>query len=341
VALQGTLDSFDLPDVLRLLASTRKTGCLRVEGDRGTGSVWLSDGSVVGTEASGVRGDSEVDVIFNLLCFRAGTFFFQADAAPSLPSRPIDVEPLINEAERLLIEWRDIEKVVPSVDAWVSLLPTLPRSEMYIDPHRWKTIVSIGSGTTVAALGRALETGDTMACLVVKDLVDMGLAEVRAAAMAGPPIDTAQPHYSAPPNAPLASMAPPPPPPLASRTAQEASAIAAAQAPPSPPPVPMMAAAPTELTVTPPHAPPGAPPAEQPAEPIGLGPVGQDEDDPEEVARQLATLSPKAARAVAAASDPNHEAEPEDMYVEVDGMAEEDEAINRNLLIKFLSSVKN
>ena len=47
MALQGTLDTFSLPDVLRLLATTSKTGRLRIEGDRGQGSVWLDAGGVV------------------------------------------------------------------------------------------------------------------------------------------------------------------------------------------------------------------------------------------------------------------------------------------------------
>ena len=37
MALQGTLDTFALPDVLRLLAATKKTGRLRITGGRGTG----------------------------------------------------------------------------------------------------------------------------------------------------------------------------------------------------------------------------------------------------------------------------------------------------------------
>ena len=45
LALQGTLDTFSLPDVLRLLATTSKTGRLRIDGDRGLGSVWLAERS--------------------------------------------------------------------------------------------------------------------------------------------------------------------------------------------------------------------------------------------------------------------------------------------------------
>jgi hypothetical protein len=129
------------------------------------------------------------------------------------------------------------------------------------------------------------------------------------------------------------------PPPLPTREPLE-SAIAAAPMAPAPPPpvVPMMVASPVEMTVTPP---PAQAPVEPPPVPSPLAPM-VDEDDPDEVARQLATLSPKAAAAVVAASDPTHQADPdEEMLVQVDGDGEEDEAINRNLLIKFLSSVKN
>src|SRR3954452_4303257 len=55
VALQGTLDTFALPDVLRLLASTKKTGRLHLTGNRGDGSVWVDTGDVVKVEASGAR----------------------------------------------------------------------------------------------------------------------------------------------------------------------------------------------------------------------------------------------------------------------------------------------
>ena len=52
MALQGTLDTFALPDVLRLLAATKKTGRLRITGGRGTGSVWATAGEICGVEAT-------------------------------------------------------------------------------------------------------------------------------------------------------------------------------------------------------------------------------------------------------------------------------------------------
>jgi hypothetical protein len=65
-------------------------------------------------------------------------------------------------------------------------------------------------------------------------------------------------------------------------------------------------------------------------------------DDPaeaDEVARQLASLSPKAARAVAAAARAETDEEREAALAEVTG--DDDEPINRGLLLKFLSSVRS
>ena len=52
MALQGDLSSFALPDVLRLLASTGKSGCLEVSTSPGTGEIWMYEGRIVGGAVS-------------------------------------------------------------------------------------------------------------------------------------------------------------------------------------------------------------------------------------------------------------------------------------------------
>src|SRR6187402_274597 len=96
VALQGTLDTFALPDVLRLLAATKKTGRLRITGGRGTGSIWSSGGEVVGIEATHAPHAVEVvDALFELLRFQDGAFTFDAEATHDAPSHATDVEILL------------------------------------------------------------------------------------------------------------------------------------------------------------------------------------------------------------------------------------------------------
>src|SRR5262249_1730888 len=127
VALQGTLETFALPDVLRLLASTKKTGQLRLTGTRGTGSIWLDGGSIIASEASPAPlADGASEVVFELLRFKEGDFVFDADSLASDGGAPADVEETLGAAEAMLDEWREIEAVVPSLDGWVSLSSELP-----------------------------------------------------------------------------------------------------------------------------------------------------------------------------------------------------------------------
>ena len=67
-------------------------------------------------------------------------------------------------------------------------------------------------------------------------------------------------------------------------------------------------------------------------------PAGVEADDinPAEMARQLASLSPKAAKAVAAAAKATTEAEREAALAAVEA---EDGSLDRGLLLKFLGSV--
>jgi hypothetical protein len=185
VALQGTLDTFALIDVFRLLASTNKTGRLRVTGDRGTGNVWFDGGGVVLAAAHNTKpSDAPVTVIFELLRQHEGSFVFEAEVTTPEAGAPSDVEDLIREAERLLIEWQEIEAVVPSVDLWVSLATELPRPEVVIDGERWKVIVATGAGATVSEVGDNLGLGEIAVSKAVKEVIEIGLLTISAAPVA-------------------------------------------------------------------------------------------------------------------------------------------------------------
>ena len=179
MALQGTLDTFALIDVFRLLASTNKTGRLRVSGDRGNGNVWFDGGGVVLAAAYNTKpSDAPVTVIFELLRQHEGNFVFEADVTTPEAGAPTDVEDLIREAEHLLIEWQEIEAVVPSIDLWVSLSPELPRPEVVVDGERWKVIVATGAGATVAEVGDVLGLGEIAISKAVKEVIEIGLLTI-------------------------------------------------------------------------------------------------------------------------------------------------------------------
>ena len=164
VALSGTLDTFALPDVLRLLASTAKSGRLRVSGDRGSGSLWVTDGEVVASELTTINSldPSAVEVVFGLLRFEAGSFTFEADAVAPNAGAGMAMDPILTSAEHMLVEWETIEKVVPSLDVWVALQPELSGPDVMVDAMRWRAIATVGTG---AQVGLVAENAELLAAL--------------------------------------------------------------------------------------------------------------------------------------------------------------------------------
>ena len=342
MALQGTLDTFALPDVLRLLASTKKTGRLVITGVRGNGSVWVDDGSVVGTDASGAISNADaVAVLFELLRFGGdGSFTFEAGTTAERPTPARAVEPLLVDAERQLAEWREIEAVVPSMDAWVSLVSDVTADEVTISAERWKRIVAIGSGSSVGGVARTLELGELDVCRSMKELVELGLVEVGTARAGSTRLADTETTAGVAPGSgatwdPFAIDIPGVDPLTA--VADDSDGTHDADD--------TMHAAEDEGES---HAPilsvvtDSADEAEdEPDHDIAAHEDTHDDElaEADEVARQLASLSPKAARAVAAAAKASTADERDAALAEAS--EDDDEPINRGLLLKFLSSVKS
>jgi hypothetical protein len=177
VALSGSLDSFALPDVMRLLASTNKTGRLRVSGDRGSGSVWVEDGEIVASELTSppTTDPTHAEVLFAMLRFSSGSFSFESDSRSVKATSPEQVEPILVSSEHMMVEWRAIEQVVPSLDVYVELAPDPGGGDVMVDAARWRCIAAVGGGSTVGQVGAKLEQGELEICRTVKELVELGL----------------------------------------------------------------------------------------------------------------------------------------------------------------------
>ncbi len=183
MALQGTIDSFALSDVLRLLNASGKTGRLIVNGDRGSASLWMVGGQLVGGSTSGEPHAPEiVDVVFDVLRFGQGSFIFENDAQCPNPSEPMLIIPALEQAEAALAEWLEIVRVVPSLDSVVTLAPELPHPEVVVDQACWTSIVAVGGSVTVIELGNRLGLGELPVCRLVRALVSAGFVAVGPAA---------------------------------------------------------------------------------------------------------------------------------------------------------------
>lgn len=198
--LQGTLDTFGLAEVLALLATTAKTGRLHVNGDRGTGSVWLDDGEIVSSTATNLPVDAELaEVLFEVLRYEQGNFTFNPAEAPVEPGPPQPVAPVVEQANELLVEWRELTAVVPSLQHRVLLVADLVDDDVTLDRQQWRTVLAIGPGRTVAELSQALGVSEVPVLRRVCELLDRGLLEV---------LDPEAPAPVASPSFPATSPAP-------------------------------------------------------------------------------------------------------------------------------------
>ena len=193
MSLQGTLDTFALPDVLRLLASTAKTGYLRLDGSRGSGGLWFDAGRVAA--AAPPRPDRPAppvapgaEALFELLRAGDGSFVFEAGTASPIEGPTGDVASLLGEAEVLLEEWREVEAVVPSLACSVALRPDLDAPSVSISADRWRSLVAVAGGSDVEDVRAALGLGELSASRTVKELVEAGLVDVGPAPVVLPAV---------------------------------------------------------------------------------------------------------------------------------------------------------
>lgn len=179
MSLNGTLETFALPDVLALLAATKKTGELQVDGGRGEARLWLDNGEMVGADVP--RATTFVDALFEMLRLTSGNFAFDNDGRPASPGDPQPVEPLLLEAKSRLGEWKSIEAVVPSLACAVKLAAEVSGAQVSVTPEQWRALVAVATSRDVEGVMKSLELGEFASCRMLKDLVQIGLVSVEDA----------------------------------------------------------------------------------------------------------------------------------------------------------------
>ncbi len=178
--LQGSLDNFALDEVLGLLSSTAKTGKLKLEGDRGNGSLSLRHGQLIQAEASFTsNGTAPEDVVFELLRYENGTFSFEVIEVDD-QAEGREVGEVLASAEGRLADWRTIEAVVPTLDHRVTPADALPSEEVKINRAEWATLRIIAAGCPASLVCDELGLGEVEGSRQIKGLAERGLVTVDA-----------------------------------------------------------------------------------------------------------------------------------------------------------------
>lgn len=212
VVLRGQLTDIPLVDALRLVASSSKTGVLRLHGSF-EGSVYFRSGKIVFADADRVQpldealggGQSSdavsvdwerapdeleetmrqhvVDVVFELMVLSEGSFEFVTGVDdPWLSPFPFGLPSILTAVDRRVAEWKEVAESIPPMHARLRMAPQLPTAvrEITVTSDEWQVVALLARWVTVsdAVANSALRPFD--ACRAIQGLVRKGLVSVRS-----------------------------------------------------------------------------------------------------------------------------------------------------------------
>lgn len=179
MSLKGSLQTVALPEALKFLADTGKTGEMHVRGSHIEGRVWFSAGAVTGHDVG--RSPDAVEALFQLLRNDDGDFSFSngdGDPVDGHRVHDCDLTTALEQAEARFAEWNEIVLVVPSLEHRLAVAAEAPEDTVVMDRDQWALMVAIGEGRTVAQVIDARQMGEFDGCRAVKVFIESGLATI-------------------------------------------------------------------------------------------------------------------------------------------------------------------
>jgi len=185
--LQGTFDVLGFSEVLELLERKRQSGRLHVRAGGVAGHIYLRDGHLTGAESGDYTtpasaGEARTrleELCFEFLQCERGVFEFQPRVAAPWPTQlSSSVETVLREARQRLVEWREIQAVIPSMEGRPRVVDELVPEVVTLTRDRWRLIAAIDGRRSVHRLARTLGLGTYEVGRLLKSLVDDGIVTI-------------------------------------------------------------------------------------------------------------------------------------------------------------------
>jgi Domain of unknown function (DUF4388) len=203
VNLEGSLDSFSLPDVFALLSLTKKTGGLSLHGQSGRGVVYLCDGLVTGAVTDATRptfvetdDDSDeseiqararehvVDAVCEVLGWADGAFAFVVDDVnPHDVGLRLAVDDVLTEAQARKSKWDEFSDALPGPDQALALAESIA-SDATLTPSQWRVLRLADTRHSLADLVDEIGASRFDVVRDVAALIEAGLLEAVEMAVA-------------------------------------------------------------------------------------------------------------------------------------------------------------
>jgi hypothetical protein len=171
--LEGSLETFPLASVVRLLDDTGQTGRLSVHAALGQGSISFEHGRLV---AAAGAGSDPLEAALSLFDYQTGTFSFRVEEAGER-TIDLDIPQFLGMAEEREALWAEIRSSIPQ-DATLVVVPLdagdRADGEITVSTEAWKIAV-LANGRTTAQIAARAGTSEFRTCSVLLELLQAGL----------------------------------------------------------------------------------------------------------------------------------------------------------------------
>ena len=177
--ITGELEEIPLPDILQLLGSSKKTGCLVMRCDDDVGRIYLRRGTVVFASINDVDGILPVKCVFRLLTWSRGPFEFQPSEEMTFPDEiNASVQELLMEGLRQIDELTALRDRLPDLTAALRLAQPMLAPLRSLSPLQLDVLQSAHNQGQLGAVLDQSPATDLDAARIVLELVAAGYLHV-------------------------------------------------------------------------------------------------------------------------------------------------------------------
>ena len=179
-----------------MLSERAMSGRLHVRGRSFAANLFFAEGMIVGADqsehqAAAVAGDvaqRAQEICFELLDTDRGNFEFHPGKlnAP-VGATALKVTEAMNHARKRLIEWQELQALIPSLDVQPRLVTELDPGQVTLDREQWRVLTAVDGRRNLRSISRALNMPDFEVCRAMRELLAAKVIEldIRSATVAG------------------------------------------------------------------------------------------------------------------------------------------------------------
>jgi len=177
MALQGSLEDFELTDVFQLIQLGQKDGGLRIQAEDDVGIVYFKGGMVVHAKTNNIQGEPAIDTI---LSWKKGRFVFNPNEETLETTVDLPIQQVILEAARRIDEMNKIQKVIPSFDAVVKIVevPDAGVEKIHLKPEEWKVLSFVDGTRAIKQIAGKANISEFETARILYGLISSGLVKL-------------------------------------------------------------------------------------------------------------------------------------------------------------------